>query len=127
LLRNLNGGNQGQAGHTLPQSGTITINGETIDLSGLSGLDSGIKKINTNSQGVTAALNGAGTGITLSSTSASFTVADGTGNLGAFLKIAGTSGATATGSEINSGDLRLRYISNNTRLATLNGGAGVKA
>jgi flagellar hook-associated protein 2 len=127
LLRNLNGGNQGQVGDTLPQAGTITINGETIDLSNAHGLDDVIKQINTNSQGVTAALNGAGTGIVLSSTAASFTVADGTGNLASFLHISGTSAASATGSQIGSGDLRLRYISDGTLLSSLNGGTGFKA
>jgi flagellar hook-associated protein 2 len=127
LLRNLNGGNQGQTGETLPQYGTITINGETIDLSNVRTLTDTLNAINTNSQGVTAALNDSGTGLTLTSESGSFTVADGTGNLGSFLHIAGTSTTTSTGSKIDSGDLRLRYISENTRLSTLNGGVGVKA
>jgi len=127
LLRDLNGGNQGQAGDTLPQYGTITINGQTVDLSNSRTLNDALNAINTNTQGVTAALNDSGTGITLTSASGSFTVADGTGNLASFLHVAGTSSATASGSKIDSGDLRLRYISENTRLATLNGGTGVKS
>ncbi len=124
LLRNLNGGNQGQGG-TLPSFGTITINSQTIDLTNARSLNDALTTINTNSQGVTAALNDAGTGLTLTSAAGSFTVADGTGNLASFMHISGTSTATAAGSKIDSGDLRLRYISANTRLATLNG--GVKA
>jgi flagellar hook-associated protein 2 len=125
LLKNLNGGFQGQAGETAPQYGTITINGETVDLSSARSLDDAIKKINTNGQGVKAAINAAGTGIALSSAAASFTVADGTGNLASFLHISGTSTAGAEGSTIASGDLRLAYASQNTLLSSLNGGTGV--
>ena len=129
LLRNLNGGYQGSDSIT-PQFGTITINGESIDLSQAYGLNDVINQINKNSQGVTATLNQAGTGIVLSSNASSFTVADGTGpgggNLASFLNIAGTSSASATGSQTASGDLRLRYISENTQLSSLHGGAGVK-
>ncbi|MCL2645977.1 MAG: flagellar filament capping protein FliD [Phycisphaerales bacterium] len=126
LLRDLNGGYQGQNGTTTPQFGTITINGESIDLSHAYGLNDVIQQINTNSQGVTASINQAGTGITLSSNASSFTVADGTGNLASFLHIDGSSTASATGSQTSSGDLRLRYVSDNTLLSSLNGGAGVK-
>jgi flagellar hook-associated protein 2 len=126
LLRNFNGGNQGQVGDTLPQFGTITINSQTIDLSSARTLTDALNAINANTQGVTAALNDSATGLVLSSSSGSFTVADGTGNLASFLNIAGTSTATSSGSRIASGDLRLRYVSENTRLATLNGGAGIK-
>jgi flagellar hook-associated protein 2 len=126
LLKNLKGGDQGQAARTAPVYGTITINGETVDISNARTLDDVLTTINKNTQGVTASLNNAGTGITLTSSNPTFTVADGTGNLASFLNIAGTSVATATGSELQSGDERLRYISDNTRLATLNGGAGVK-
>ena len=125
LLRDLAGGDQGQPGETLPTAGTITINGQSVDLSGAKTLTDVINGINNSGTGVTAALNGADTGITLSSNSANFTVADGSGNLASFLKINGASTATATGSQVNSGNLSLRYISNNTALSTLNGGAGV--
>jgi flagellar hook-associated protein 2 len=127
LLRNLNGGNQGQAGDILPSYGTITINSETIDLSNARTLTDALNAINANGQGVTAALNDSGTGLVLSSSAGSFAVADGTGNLASFLQIAGTSTATASGSQISSGDLHLRYISENSRLSTLNGGTGVRA
>ena len=125
LLRDLNGGNQGQAGETLPTPGTISINGQSVDLSGAKTLTDVINGINGSGTGVTAALNDSGTGISLTSNSASFTVADGTGNLATFLNIKGTSSGTATGSELDSGNLHLRYVSNNTALSTLNGGAGV--
>jgi flagellar hook-associated protein 2 len=126
LLKNLRGGDQGQVARAKPLYGTLTINGETLDLSAARTLDEVMTTLNSNSQGVTASLNNAGTGITLTSNAASFTVADGTGNVASFLNIAGTSTATATGSQLQSGDERLRYLSENTRLATLNGGAGVK-
>jgi flagellar hook-associated protein 2 len=126
LLSNLNGGWNNQPGEVAPQYGTITINGQAIDLTNVRTLNDAISAVNTNSQGVTAALNNTGNGITLSSASGAFTVADGTGNLASFLNIAGTSTANATGSAINSGDLHLRCISNNTQLSTLNGGIGVK-
>ena len=122
LLTDLNGGSG-----TAPQYGTILVNGQTIDLSGARSLQDVIDGINTNTQGVRAALNGSATGITLSSNSGSFTVADGTGNLASFLHVAGTSTATPTGSQITSGNLNLRYISNNTALSSLNGGTGVSA
>jgi flagellar hook-associated protein 2 len=125
LLKNLQGGFQGQAGETTPTFGTILVNGESIDLSNARTLDEVLSTLNTNTQGVTAALNSAGNGITLSSAAASFTVADGTGNIASFLHIAGASSASATGSTLNSGDERLRYVSENTRLSTLNGGAGI--
>jgi flagellar hook-associated protein 2 len=127
LMRNLNGGNQGQTGTTLPQYGTITLNGETIDLSSTRTLKDVMNALNTNSQGITAELNDSGTGLTLSSESDSFTVADGTGNIASYLHLAGTSTATSSGSKIDSGNLRLRYVSENTRLSTLNGGTGVKS
>jgi flagellar hook-associated protein 2 len=126
LLKNLNGGFQGQSGEIAPQYGTITVNSETVDLSSARSLDDVIKKINTNGQGVKAAINQAGTGITLSSSAGSFTVADGTtGNLASFLHINGTSTAAAEGSTISSGDLHLAYASQNTLLSSLNGGSGV--
>ncbi len=124
LLRDLNGGNQG-TGSALPQPGTIVINGQTIDLSNASSLQDVIDGINTNTSGVTAAINGTGTGITLTSASGNITVADGTGNLGSFLGIAKAATQTATGSQISSGNLNLSYISSNTLLSTLNGGTGV--
>ncbi len=121
LLRDLNGGSA-----PAPSPGTITLNGQTIDLSSARTLNDVITGINTNTSGVKASLNAYGTGITLSSTSASISIADGTGNLASFLHL-GASTATATGSEIDSGNLNLRYISNNTQLSTLNGGAGISA
>ena len=126
LLKDLNGGSEGQPGDVAPQYGTITINGQSIDLSSARTLNDVINDINTNNQGVTAAVNNAGNGITLTNSSgASFTVADGTGNLASFLKISGTSTSSSAGSVINSGNLDLRYISNNTSLSTLNGGSGI--
>ncbi len=126
LLNQLNGGNEG-ATSTLPTPGTISINGTSIDLSAARTLNDVIKGINASGTSVTAQLNGTGNGISLTSTAASFTVADVSGNLSSFLKISGASTAAALGSHLNSGDLRQRFIAENTLLSTLNGGAGFKA
>jgi flagellar hook-associated protein 2 len=130
LLRDLNGGDQYSGtpatASTLPQYGTISINGTSVDLSSARSLDDVISGINASNTGVTAAINSYGDGVTLTSKSSSpFTVADGTGDLASFLNIAGTSTATAAGSELDSNSLNLRYISSNTNLSTLNGGAGI--
>ncbi|HVX85667.1 MAG TPA: flagellar filament capping protein FliD [Phycisphaerae bacterium] len=125
LLKNLNGGNQGQSGEVTPIPGTITINSTTVDLSAARSLDDVIQAINNSGAGVTAALDNAGTGLTLSSNAPSFSVADGSGNLASFLHISGTSTSSATGSALSSGDLHLAYASQNTLLSNLNGGSGV--
>ncbi len=127
LLKDLNGGDQGQPGEILPQLGTITINGTSVDLSAAQNVNDVLDAINASGTGVTAALNDAGTGINLSSSAASFNVADSTGNLASFLHIAGTSTANATGSGISSGDEHLRYISENSPVAALSGGGGFNA
>jgi len=122
LIRDLKGGYQGGA-DTVPTLGTININAEGIDLSSARTVDDVVRLLNTNTQGVTAAIDTNGGGITLTkSDGSSFTVADGSGNLAAWLNIAGT----ATAGKISSGDLDPRYVSNNTLLATLNAGAGVR-
>ncbi|HVT82446.1 MAG TPA: flagellar cap protein FliD N-terminal domain-containing protein, partial [Phycisphaerae bacterium] len=126
LLKNLNGGDQGQAGEVTPQFGTIVVNGSSVDLTSARTVTDVLNAINGSGAGVTAGLNEAGTGLTLSSSSASFTVADGTGNLASFLHLSGTSTATATGSAINSGDEHLRYISESSSVAALSGGGGFK-
>lgn len=125
LLSQLGGGYRG-ATDTLPTLGTLTINGESVDLSSARTLNDVVKTFNTNTQGVTAAINENGTGISLTSTVAAFTIADGTGTLGAFLNINGTSAATATGSKLASGDLHFRALSENSLLSSLGGGNGFK-
>jgi len=123
LLTQLNGGYEGGS-ETPLTTGQISINGQTIDLSGANTVNDVIKQINTNTQGVTASLDNSGTGITLTSSTGPFTVADVTGNTAKFLHLAGSSTSTSSGNTIASGNLDLRAVSENTPLSTLNAGAG---
>lgn len=125
LLSQLRGGNEG-ASSTLPQYGTISLNGTSVDLSAARTLNDVIAGINNSSAGVTAQLNNAGNGLTLSSAGPTIIASDVSGNLASFLQLSGSSIVNATGSALDSGDLRLRYISSNTLLSTLNGGNGVR-
>ncbi len=105
-------------------AGTVDVNGTAIDLSSAQSVTDVIDLINaeTGTTSVTAALNSAGNGITLThASSASFDVSDTTGNLATQLNLAGTH---ATGTA-DSGDLDLQYINANSRLDSINGGKGV--
>lgn len=129
LLSNLNGGNG------VGTLGTLDIsdragNSTTVNLSGALSVDDVINAINTAaagaSVGVTASLNKAGNGIQLTDTSGStahnLIVADGNSSTTAEnLGIA----VNAAQSSINSGDLHLQTVSENTTLASYNGGGGV--
>lgn len=124
LLTNLRGGYSGSSDANPLTTGTIDINGTSIDLSGASTLDDVIDGINSasGSTNVTARVNDAHNGIVLERSSGTgITVSDVTGNLSSFLKLdSGT-----TGNKLNSGGLDSKYISANTQLAGLNYGAGV--
>lgn len=129
LLSNLNGGNG------FGTLGTIDItdregNSTTVDLSGAQSVDDVINDINTAAAnagvGITAAVNQAANGIQLTdttgSTSGNLIVANGDS----------TDTATALGiavnaaqNSINSGDLHLQTVSENTLLSSYNGGGGV--
>lgn len=107
-------------------AGTVDVNGTGIDLSSAESVSDVVSLINaqTGTTNVVAALNSAGNGLTLThSTGASFDVSDTSGNLATQLGLVGTH---ADGG-VDSGDLDLQYISENTRLDTLNGGKGVAA
>jgi flagellar hook-associated protein 2 len=125
LLNSLNGGFRGGT-DTQVQPGVIQIDSTSIDLTGAVTLDDVVAGINAQSgtTNVTAAVNRARNGITLTNTSgADFTVADASGNLAAFLNIAGAS----VSGVFASGDLGRQFISEVTELASLNGGAGISA
>lgn len=127
LLKDVNGGSgittQGQVSLTDRSGATATI-----DLTGASTLNDVISAINGAGLGIKAAVNSAGNGIQITDT---------TGQSASNLIISDVSGGTtaaelhisansSTGS-VNSGDLNVRYISENTQVSKLNGGAGIKA
>lgn len=121
LLRSLNGG----AGLTL---GNIEINGVEIDLTGpqpAQTLQEVVDRINeqTTATNVSAAVNPVGNGIILRHESGGeFEVSDSSGGtLAADLNIAGTHAG-----QVDSGNLQLQYISQQTLLSSLNSGRGVR-
>lgn len=124
LLSSLNGG-QG-----FGELGTLQLtdragNNATVDLSSAETLHDVVQAINGAGVGITAQVNSAKNGIQLTDTSS------GAGNL---VIASGDDRETAeklqlafdaAESTVNSGDLHLQIVSGNTRLADLNGGAGV--
>lgn len=97
---------------------------QSVDLSVARSFSDVIDRINAAGAGVTAALNDAGHGIAITADNgAELTVADASGNLAASLNLAGTHSEGVA----DSGDLDVAYINQNTRLDSLNGGAGVKS
>lgn len=125
LLQDANGG----AGITTPGSVQLTDRSgatATVNLSGANTLADVINAINGAGLGLNAAVNTAGDGISITDTTGSTTsnliIADtGGGTTAANLHIA----ANVASNSVNSGDLNERYISENTQLSQLNGGAGI--
>lgn len=124
LLGDVNGGagiaTQGQVQLTDRSGATATIN-----LSSAATINDVITAINGAGLGIKASVNSAGDGIQINDTTGSsasnLIIADtGGGTTAADLHIAANAAATS----VNSGDLNIRYISENTQLSTLNGGAG---
>lgn len=126
LLQDLNGG----AGITTPGSVQLTDrSGATaaVNLSGANTLNDVITAINGAGLGLTAAVNAADDGIQITDTTGKTTsnliIADtGGGTTAANLHIS----ANVAANSVNSGDLNERYISENTQLSQLNGGAGIQ-
>jgi len=121
LLSTLNGGSATAS----PNPGTLTINGTNVNLSNASTLQDVIDGINgAGITGVTASVNNAGNGISITAQNVgALTISDTSGNLGSFLKINGTkSGNNVT---INSGDLNAQYINENTQLSSFGSATGV--
>jgi flagellar hook-associated protein 2 len=127
LLSDLNGGNG------LGTLGKIDLtdrtgNSATVDLAGAETLEDVINAINTSGLHITAQVNDAGNGIK---------VVDNSGQTTSNLKVENDADGTTTADKLfgsavdvaansaNSGDMHLRYIGLNTKLADLNGGAGV--
>ncbi|HWB07715.1 MAG TPA: flagellar filament capping protein FliD [Pirellulales bacterium] len=127
LLKDLNGG----SGITTPGKIQLTDRSgatATVDLTGASTLNDVISAINGAGLGLVASVNAAGDGIQINDTTGRTTsnliVADaGGGTTAANLHLTAN---TATNS-VNSGDLNLQYISANTALSQLNGGAGIQS
>lgn len=99
----------------------------TIDLSDAETLDDVIEEINNSGLGITARINDARNGIVLTDTTgqtaSNLIVANGDGtNSADKLGITVDAASTTT----NSGGLKLQVVSENTTLASLNGGAGVQ-
>lgn len=127
LLSSLNGG-QG-----LGQLGTLQLtdrSGATasVDLSGTETLQDVLGRINAAGLGITAAINDARTGIQLTDTTgasaSNLIVASGDATKTAeALQVATNADTTA----VNSGDLHLQVIAENTLLSSINGGGGVAA
>lgn len=125
LISTLNGGR----GYSLGAI-DITVGGSTtqVDLTGAETLGEAVAAINAASQanqlGITAAVDRNGTRLLIRSDDGQQTVsiADvaGTGTFAADTGLAGQSGP-----EIRSNDLEKQYLSENTSLGSLNGGAGV--
>lgn len=125
LLADLNGG----AGITTPGQVQITDRSgavATVDLSHAESLADAISAINAAGVGVKATINAAGNGLTITDT---------TGLTTSNLKIADSGGGTTAtdlhivadvaASAVQSGDLNVRYVSENTRLDQLNAGQGI--
>ncbi len=124
LLRNLQGG----TGATL---GTVQITNRAgtsfnVDLSAAQSVQDVLSAINSEGsqagRGITATLNRAGNGLLIT---------DGTGGTAGNLTITGGNAAalgleqSVAAASADSGNLQLRYVSEGTRLASLNGGAGI--
>jgi len=99
----------------------------TVDLSNAKTLDDLIETINQAGLGISASVNSARNGITLTDTTGLTTsnliVANGDGSTETADRLGLTVDAAATTK--SSGNLRLRVIGENTELSKLNGGAGV--
>jgi flagellar hook-associated protein 2 len=125
LLKSLKGGTGlgtlGQVQLTDRSGATATIN-----LAGASSLADVVAAVNSAGLGISAAVNAAGHGLTLTDTTgaaaSNLVVADvGAGTVAADLNIAVNAAVT----QVHSGDLNLRHVSESTLLTRLNGGQGV--
>ena len=124
LLSSLNGGQGLSLGQLAITNGAGLQT--TVNLSGAKTLQDVLNAINNSGAGITASLNDATNGIQIHDSSGgtgSLSIADSNGgNTAEQLGIAGT---FAAGTDANSGDLHLQYITTNTSLGSYNGGKGV--
>ena len=123
LVRNLNGGSGANLGQILITNRSAVPT--AVDLSSADSVAEVLQLINASGADVTASLNQAGNGILLTDqtgdTASDLIVADVTGTGAVDLNIAGS----FTADEVNSGSLQYRYITDQTLLASLNGGQGI--
>jgi flagellar hook-associated protein 2 len=126
LVSSLNGGSGLQLGTiavTDRAGGTPT----NINLSGATSVQDILDTINNAGAGITASLNSAGNGIQIqdiSGGSGNLVIADTNGGTTAqSLGISGTFNTSQT--TVDGGDLHLQYVTQNTTLASYNGGSGV--
>lgn len=124
LLASLNGGSGVAAGSIAitDRSGASDV----VDLSSAETLSDVIVLINASSVDVTAALNSSRTGLLITDTSGgsgTLDIAEAGSTTAGELGILGS----ASGSELVGSNVQFQYISENTRLDTLNGGDGVFA
>jgi len=97
---------------------------QSIDLSNATTVAQVLDTINDAGAGVTASANDAGNGIRITADNGNpLTISDSTGNFADTLGLAGTHSNGAA----DSGDLDVRYLSETTKLGTLNGGSGISA
>jgi flagellar hook-associated protein 2 len=127
LLRNLAGGSGITTGRLAltDRAGNYV----EVDAAGANSLSDLISRINTAGNGVRAAVNRAGTGLEITD------VSGGTGNLSisslsgpniaGLLGIAGDFDTSVT--SVDGGSLKRQFISENSRLASLNGGKGISS
>ncbi|MCC7205465.1 MAG: flagellar filament capping protein FliD [Phycisphaeraceae bacterium] len=127
LLKNI----RGASGAGMAGFGSIDITNRlgattTVDLSAATSLSDVLDAINASGAGVEAGLNNVGNGIKLTDMtggSGDLVVADvAAGEAASRLNIAGS---FALGQDADSGNLQMQYITEATRLSTLNGGKGV--
>ncbi|HRX86636.1 MAG TPA: flagellar filament capping protein FliD [Phycisphaerae bacterium] len=127
LLSTLNGGNGLELGSIsfTARDGSAPV---TVDFAGATTLQDVIERINDNVPGIHAEVNGVGTGIALvdttGATAGDIVVADtGGGTLAEQLGISGT----FTDPTVRGANLQRRYLGENSELAKLNAGRGVRA
>ena len=101
-----------------------------IDLSSARTIDDIVNTINDAGAGVTASLNGAGNGLlitdTTGATASNLIIEDSVGTPATDLGIV-TDPAGVDSDTVESADLEMRYVAENTRLESLNGGSGVSS
>lgn len=125
LLKNLRGGVGVNTGSLLltDRAG----NDSTVSLAGANSLSDLIGRINSGGNGVRAAVNRAGTGLEItdvSGGSGDLVIGSASGpNVAGLLGIEGTFNAAVT--SVDGGSLKRQFISENSSLASLNGGRGI--
>ena len=123
LVRNLNGGSGADLG-TIRITNRAGVSTD-VNLASAGSLDEVVSAVNDAGADVVASLNQAGNGLLLAdqtgATASDLIVVDFTGTAAVDLNLAGSHASDT----VDSGNLQLRYMSERTRLSTLNGGVGM--